>query len=370
LDDHIIDLILGRNEIDYRIKNFSKLLQPQTSELMPPDLGGHSKEKIINLITDWQHEKQNPHIPDHPSRMRHGLVFYFCGPYGTGRKTMAKSVCQDLELSILVVDISIIAHSENFERICPVMLREALLHGAVLYIDHFESLVENDEKGNRALDIITREIMGFPDIVIILACEKVLRVAQFKGEIYPVSITFSTPSYIKRKGLWQSFLKDIKFSDDISIGDLAAKFRFTAGQIEDAILTARNIAYLENASGSSLSSNHLYQGCRLQSNEKLEALAQKVTGNYVWNDIVLPREKKQQLKEILYHVKHKDLVYSGWDFENKLALGKGLNILFAGESGTGKTMAAQIIANELKIDLYKINLSAVVSKYIGETERT
>jgi SpoVK/Ycf46/Vps4 family AAA+-type ATPase len=89
----------------------------------------------------------------------------------------------------------------------------------------------------------------------------------------------------------------------------------------------------------------------------------------MWDDLVLPQEKKQQLKEILNHVKYRNLVYSDWGFESKLALGKGINILFAGESGTGKTMAAQIIANELKLDLYKIDLSSIVSKFIGETEK-
>jgi SpoVK/Ycf46/Vps4 family AAA+-type ATPase len=84
---------------------------------------------------------------------------------------------------------------------------------------------------------------------------------------------------------------------------------------------------------------------------------------------VLPPNKKCQLKEILNHIKHRNTVYIDWGFEQKLSLGKGLNILFAGESGTGKTMAAEIIANELQLDLFKIDLSSRVSKYIGETEK-
>jgi SpoVK/Ycf46/Vps4 family AAA+-type ATPase len=170
-------------------------------------------------------------------------------------------------------------------------------------------------------------------------------------------------------------LKEFSFNnnDSVSTNDLAGKFRFTPGQIKDAILTASNIASLKNGKEEppivSLSSTDLYEGCHLQSNERLATLAQKVSAQYFWDDIIVPSDRKQQLKEILNYVKHKNLVYSDWDFENKLALGKGLNILFAGESGTGKTMAAQIIANELRLDLYKIDLSSVVSKYIGETEK-
>ena len=77
----------------------------------------------------------------------------------------------------------------------------------------------------------------------------------------------------------------------------------------------------------------------------------------------------EQLREICNHVKYRDRVYGEWGFDYKLSLGKGLSVLFAGPSGTGKTMAAEIIAGELGLELYKIDLSTVVSKYIGETEK-
>jgi SpoVK/Ycf46/Vps4 family AAA+-type ATPase len=84
---------------------------------------------------------------------------------------------------------------------------------------------------------------------------------------------------------------------------------------------------------------------------------------------VLPADRLGQLREICNHVKYRDRVYGEWGFDRKLSLGKGLSVLFAGPSGTGKTMAAEIIAGALVLDLYKIDLSTVVSKYIGETEK-
>jgi SpoVK/Ycf46/Vps4 family AAA+-type ATPase len=98
-------------------------------------------------------------------------------------------------------------------------------------------------------------------------------------------------------------------------------------------------------------------------------LAQKITPKYTWKDIVLPEDVLQQLYAICDQVKYRHMVYGEWGFDQKLSLGKGLNALFSGPSGTGKTMAAEIIANELQLDLYKIDLSTVVSKYIGETEK-
>ncbi|MCP5107165.1 MAG: ATP-binding protein, partial [bacterium] len=88
-----------------------------------------------------------------------------------------------------------------------------------------------------------------------------------------------------------------------------------------------------------------------------------------WSDLVLPPDKMRQLNEMCNYVTYRQVVYNQWGFGRKISLGKGLNILFSGPSGTGKTMASGILANELKLDFYKIDLSCVVSKYIGETEK-
>ena len=99
------------------------------------------------------------------------------------------------------------------------------------------------------------------------------------------------------------------------------------------------------------------------------AWPQKIEPLYTWSDIVLPEDSLAQLREICQRVAHRHRVLDEWGFEQKLSQGKGTNALFAGPSGTGKTMAAEIIANELGLDLYKIDLAGVVSKYIGETEK-
>ncbi|MCY7358504.1 MAG: ATP-binding protein, partial [Rudanella sp.] len=88
-----------------------------------------------------------------------------------------------------------------------------------------------------------------------------------------------------------------------------------------------------------------------------------------WNDIVLPDEQEQTLREVVMQVKHRNRVYSDWGFGATGSRGLGISVLFAGESGTGKTMAAEVLANALNLDLYRIDLSQVVNKYIGETEK-
>jgi SpoVK/Ycf46/Vps4 family AAA+-type ATPase len=88
-----------------------------------------------------------------------------------------------------------------------------------------------------------------------------------------------------------------------------------------------------------------------------------------WDDLVLPADQMEQLREIHSHVEHRALVHDTWGFERKLARSKGLNVLFAGPPGTGKTMAAEVLGHALGLDLYKVDLSGVLSKYIGETEK-
>jgi SpoVK/Ycf46/Vps4 family AAA+-type ATPase len=113
----------------------------------------------------------------------------------------------------------------------------------------------------------------------------------------------------------------------------------------------------------------LHAACRAQSGRKLGALSRKIEPRYTWPDIILPEDSLAQLREICQRVAQRHRVLGEWGFDRKLSLGKGVNALFAGPSGTGKTMAAEIIANELGLDIYQIDLSGVVSKYIGETEK-
>jgi SpoVK/Ycf46/Vps4 family AAA+-type ATPase len=143
----------------------------------------------------------------------------------------------------------------------------------------------------------------------------------------------------------------------------------SGGQICDAATTARNLARTRNPAAPELTQADLHAACRLHSNRKLAELAQKITPHYTWDDIVLPTDQLEQLHEIYEQVRYRALVYDVWGFERKLAMGKGLNVLFTGPPGTGKTMAADVLAHTLGLDLYKIDLSSVISKYIGETEK-
>src|SRR5207253_932053 len=110
--------------------------------------------------------------------------------------------------------------------------------------------------------------------------------------------------------------------------------------------------------------DELFAAARAQSGAGLAALARNVPPRRRFADIVLPPDRIEQLQEICNAVRYRGVVYDQWGFDGRLSLGKGLNVLFAGPSGTGKTLTAEILASELELELYKTDLSAVVSKYI------
>ena len=113
----------------------------------------------------------------------------------------------------------------------------------------------------------------------------------------------------------------------------------------------------------------LWDACRSQVRARLDDLAQRITGAAAWDDLVLPEAQRQILRDIAAHVRQRATVYERWGFGQQGTRGLGISALFAGASGTGKTMAAEVLARELHLDLYRIDLSSVVSKYIGETEK-
>jgi SpoVK/Ycf46/Vps4 family AAA+-type ATPase len=190
----------------------------------------------------------------------------------------------------------------------------------------------------------------------------------FDQEIF-CAVELAMPDVSLRQAAWEHALQCFPSGSERSwAGELASQFRLTPGQIHDAaawIVQRRAMASDE----AEVTRAELYAACRHQSHHKLAELAVKIEPHYHWDDLVLPPDKLEQLRDLCSQVVHRHRVFGDWGFARKLAHGRGTSALFAGPSGTGKTMAAEVIAHELQLDLYKIDLSGVVNKYIGETEK-
>jgi AAA+ superfamily predicted ATPase len=174
------------------------------------------------------------------------------------------------------------------------------------------------------------------------------------------------------------FVLGVSAADPVSAtataGALASQFRLSPGQIRDAAALAASLAAWRTSGAptsgaTAVTASDLRAACRAQADRKLSQVARKVEPRAGWSDLVLPDDPLAQLHEICDQARHRDVVLGDWGFARRLSQGTGLNVLFAGAPGTGKTMAAEVIAADLELDLYKIDLSQVVSKYIGETEK-
>jgi ATPase family associated with various cellular activities (AAA) len=174
-------------------------------------------------------------------------------------------------------------------------------------------------------------------------------------------IEVPAPTASERRALWRRHVT----ADDAHV--LAAKFRHSAGQITRAARLARLSAAAAGRSEPDLDDLHL--GARRASSRQLEQLAVCLTGSEGWAELVLPERSLVLLKSISAYLRHRELVLDDWGFGATVAGEHGVKVLFFGESGTGKTMAARVLASELGLELYRIDLATVVSKYIGETEK-
>lgn len=284
-------------------------------------------------------------------------LFAFYGGYGSGKRDAAASIAHSLNLPLITADMSALAADQQLDEGLRLLLRDGRLNQAVLYLSSWDTLLKDGRPPNHIL----QHLLAYPYVVIMAGSS----VWQPLGEnrtraILPVH--FTSPGYEGRLRVWQHHLAETV----LNLTEVANHFRFSPGQIEDAIATARDLASWRNET---MTEQDLFVASRAHSNQNLGNLATKIRPRYAWNDIILPYDTLNQLREMVNQVRQKPIVYGRWGFDRKLALGKGLHALFAGESGTGKTMAADIMAGELGLDLYKVDLSSLVSKYIGETEK-
>jgi SpoVK/Ycf46/Vps4 family AAA+-type ATPase len=236
-------------------------------------------------------------------------------------------------------------------------------------IENIDYLLSDDITAQNNLKVLCHELESCCPLVFLLGTKSWKPQTWLKHSSF-VELACPVPDETRRKEIWTQHLNGCKDAlGQEKIAELASKFQLTQGQILDALRDAANQARWREPQGVEITINDLHTACRNQSSHELDTLAQKIESRYGWQDIVLPDDQLCQLHEIASHVNYKQIVMGEWGFGKKFSLGHGVTALFAGPSGTGKTMAAEVIAKELSLDLYKIDLSGVISKYIGETEK-
>jgi hypothetical protein len=369
LDDRIAAFLLGSDRLDSRLT-----AQPWRARWATPEL-----DSSLLVLPD-ELKAQIERVQTLAVSGEAALCLLH-GPSGAGKKAAALAICKGIGRALLVVDLPALLDSDlPFQQLLRLALREALLYNSPLYLDNWHELSADTGHGVHGLyphdDALQRqarrwveaEVERFSGLVFLGSQEAWL--PKHPERVHFLSLEFPTPGESLRRQLWQSALETRQaLTPQVDTGYLASTFRFTPGQIHKALAQAEAAAWLRGGPAGPPAMADLLAGCRAESTRQLISFAQKIAPQRSWDDLVLPADAMAQLGEFCQQVRHRLQVYDEWGFGHRLRLGKGLIALFSGTSGTGKTLAAEVLAHELGLDLYQVDLSAVVSKYIGETEK-
>ena len=355
LDERAINALLGDDRLDSRLASFCERgFFPATQT----DLG--DENEVVRRLLAFMATTQNA------GRAAHIL---FSGPTTASKRQAVAALAAATHTTLLTADVERNAtwRAEPGE-IASMLIREATLSDAMLYVSEFR-VGKDEEAAARAL---IETLADYPGVVIIASDSPL--VAAIAGDARFLNVPFTLPNYETRQALWRQLTTaaGIKVSDNL-VARLASNFMLAPEQIENAVNTARQRLEWRITAAGRLATKEidaeLLAAARGQTGIILAALTSQIKPIYRWQDIVLPPDQLEQLKDICKRVTYAHDVLEDGGFGRKLSAGKGVAVLFAGPSGTGKTMAAEVIANELGLSLFRIDLSRVVSKYIGETEQ-
>jgi AAA+ superfamily predicted ATPase len=351
LDPRICRFLLGGDGLDARLAGHARL-DPAT----PQQEATEQAAELARLA------ERHGVLPDRPGP---ALVFALYGPPGAGQRELARQVSAALGLSLLTVDLRTEGAPGDTPGLIRAAVREARLQRAALCLAGAD---EAGQDGGRPLSAALEDALRDAGGLAFVTRAEPGRGGTGLGDVPVHEVRLMPPDVPHGAALWRRALADHVPDPGPWAAELAERFRLTPGAILAAAAAAGR-QRLTEAQPRALRLADLYAACREQAAGRLSDLAVAVRPGCGWDDLVLPDGQIGQLRDICAQVRHHHRVFGGWGFSTWGSRGTGLTALFGGPPGTGKTMAAEVIAGDLGLDLYKVDLSGVVSKYIGETEK-
>jgi hypothetical protein len=337
IDERILHELAGLPHLDERLDD---LAQPVAADdALPP-----SQRSIAAQVTAvWQRGSEQGTLP--PIQLRGG------DPSSAG--AVAAHASASLGLTLMAVEAaSLPAVARDLGDFIRLWEREAALAGLALLL----ACDDLDAADPSRIAAVSRLIAEMRAPLVVAGNGRV------PSERRPlVMIDLARPTTEEQAAIWRRALGDAPQHDRMA-ETLAGQFSLSPAAIHAACAAA-------GQEGEATDRERLWDACRGRARPRLEGLARRLEARVGWDDLVLPAPQQRILREVAVHVRQRVTVYERWGFAARHARGLGISLLAAGPSGTGKTMAAEVLANELRLDLYYIDLSQVVSKYIGETEK-
>jgi AAA+ superfamily predicted ATPase len=359
VDEQIIQLLLGQEALAGALAGVCTL--ERATDLMTLDEAAVLEPPVVERVTA---------LVSRAYVAGESLQLSFHGPDGSGRRRTARAIAAAVRAPLLTIDGRRLDGRSDAESLLRIALRTASLRRAIVLALHPATMTAP----------MRDALLEHAGIVVLRASENGGGETVSPGAL---SVPFGVPSLERRRALWTYALVSRRAcTDDRTVDLLSHRFRITARRIEGTVAQAavahawrsvgvgpRTETTASLASPTTLTEDALFAAARAQCGAELEALATRIAPRHRWDDLVLPPDALAQLRELCDRVSGRDAVVGEWGFGARIARGGGVNALFSGPSGTGKTMAAEVMAGALGVDLFRVDLAGIVSKYIGETEK-
>ncbi|MGI0495838.1 ATP-binding protein [Limnospira platensis CENA597] len=341
IDERILHYLIGIQHLDERLFGIVESLG-EPSLLVPSH-----QQLALKIAQTWSNFSEESQLP----------VVQICGEDIATRQAIAQVVCQQLDLELYLMDGDRIpSATAEFNLMLKLWERESVLGGYALIIDCEQ--VEMSRHGDGIWQLIER--IGSPLMITVRD-----RLPQRTRPLLNFEVT--RPGAAEQYQYWEEHLGEGTTHLNGHLQRVTAQFNLPSPAII-AVCTATASQGISPEDTETFI-DHLWDACRLQARPRMEDMAQRIEVKATWADLVLPSAQMQVLETMAAHLRQRSQVYENWGFGKKSDRGLGISALFAGPSGTGKTTAAEVLAQALRLDLYKIDLSSVISKYIGETEK-
>ncbi len=345
IDERVLHHLVGVSYLDERLAAMVELLGWDLADGLAP-----SQTAVVDrVVAAWAV----------PHEQRVTPVIQLCGSDPADCRAVAAAAAAAIGLRVAVLPADLVPSSAvELDALVRLWERESALGGTVLMVECDGLDPGADPVRVRSVSRLIERI----DSAVIVSDRERRRVSRRPA----IGFDVHHPTRAEQRSAWWAALGPATDADRVGMDAVAAQFDLGLPAIRSA--AAESIARwaADPAPGVARTT---WDVCHSLSRTRLENLAQRIEPGAGWDDLVLPAAQAQSMRRIAVHVRHRATVYDSWGFAAKSSRGLGISALFAGVSGTGKTMAAEVLANELGLDLYRIDLASVVSKYIGETEK-
>ena len=345
IDERILHYLVGISHIDRRLSGF---IRPVAAD---SDLVLSEWELSEQLVAAWSDLNAGQQRP----------ILQLCGLESESKRAIAAVACHFLEIPLYeMAAYNLPTQISDLSQLVQLWEREIKLDGAglLLVCDDLEGA---DAVREAAISHFCESLSG---PLILSTVER--RPARRRSML---SFDVRRPTTQEQRSIWHSALGEAAPVVGDRVNELITQFDLSSGVIQAVCHQVMNQCDEGSERDRTALMTKLWDTCRAQARPKLDDLAQRIDCKAGWNDLVLPDQQLKVLQTLTAQVKKRTTVYEQWEFAGKHSRGLGISGLFAGASGTGKTMSAEVMAKELRLDLYRIDLSMVVSKYIGETEK-